>query len=142
MSDYAERFTRVADGFGRRVDAVPAGAWEYPSPCEGWVARDIIRHLAEWVPGFLRGSAGLAFPCGPSVDDDPAGAWSNLRHAIDGHLADQAVATREFDAPMGRMSIEQAIDTGHFGPRIAVPEAVDLQTMLIAFVGRNPARVT
>jgi uncharacterized protein (TIGR03086 family) len=110
MSEYSDRFTRVADEFSRRVNAVPAGAWDNPSPCDGWVTRDIVRHLVEWVPGFFTGTAGLAFPSVPSVDVDPAGAWSTLRGALENHLADESVATREFDAPMGRMSIQAAID--------------------------------
>jgi uncharacterized protein (TIGR03086 family) len=110
MSECSDRFTKVADDFSQCVNAVPAGAWNNSTPCEGWVARDIIRHLVEWVPGFFTGMAGLAFPVMPSVDVDPARAWSTLRGALESHLADEAVATREFDAPMGRMSIEAAID--------------------------------
>jgi uncharacterized protein (TIGR03086 family) len=110
MNEYSDRFVKVADGFSLRVNVVPIGAWDNPTPCEGWVARDIVRHLVEWVPGFFTGMAGLAFPAIPSVDVDPVRAWSTLRDALESHLADEAVATREFDAPMGRMSIEAAID--------------------------------
>ena len=110
MSEYSDRFNKVADGFGRRVHAVPAPAWDNASPCEGWAARDIVRHLVDWVPGFFSASAGLAFPAGPSVDVDPAGAWFALRDTLERHLADEAVAAREFDGPMGRKSVEAAID--------------------------------
>jgi hypothetical protein len=34
----AERFARVAEGFSRRVDAVPPGAWQRAAPRDGWVA--------------------------------------------------------------------------------------------------------
>jgi uncharacterized protein (TIGR03086 family) len=110
MSEYSERFTRVADAFSERVDAVPDAAWGNPSPCAGWTARDVVRHLVEWVPGFFTTTAQLEFPPGPSIGDDPAGAWRVLRAAIERHLSNPAVAGREFDAPMGRMSIEQAVD--------------------------------
>lgn len=110
MSEYSDRFIKIADGFSRRVDAVPKDAWDNPTPCEGWVARDIVRHLVEWVPGFFTATAGLAFPTLPPVDADPAAAWSTLRDTLERHLADEAIATREFDAPMGRMSVEAAID--------------------------------
>ena len=110
MSEYSDRFSKVADGFSRRVDAVPIAAWDNPTPCEGWMARDIVRHLVEWVSGFFTGTAGLTFPAIPSVDVDPVGAWSILRNTIEGHLANEAAATREFEAPMGVMSIEAAID--------------------------------
>ncbi|MBI1843761.1 MAG: TIGR03086 family protein [Actinobacteria bacterium] len=110
MTEYSDRFIKVADGFSRRVEAVPATAWDNPTPCEGWVARDVVRHLVEWVPGFFTGTAGLTFPTIPSADVDPVGAWSTLRAALEHQLADEPVATREIDAPMGRMSIEAAID--------------------------------
>lgn len=111
MRSYSARFTRVADAFTQRVDAVPAGAWGNTAPCEGWVARDVVRHLVEWVPGFFAGTAGLAFPPGPSVDDDAPGAWHALRHTLDAFLTDPDVAQREIDGgPIGRMTIEQAID--------------------------------
>jgi uncharacterized protein (TIGR03086 family) len=110
MSEYLDRFNVVADAFSRRVDNVPDAAWDNPAPCEGWLARDIVRHLAEWVPGFFSAVAGVPFPTLPSVDTDPVGAWSGLRNALTTVLSDPAVAGRVFDAPMGRMSIEQAID--------------------------------
>lgn len=27
------------------IEAVPTAAWKSPSPCEGWTARDVVRHL-------------------------------------------------------------------------------------------------
>jgi hypothetical protein len=69
MSENLERSTRIADGFSERVNAVPEAAWGNPSPCDGWVARDVVRHLVEWVPAFFTTTAGLEFPPGPSVDD-------------------------------------------------------------------------
>ena len=27
-----------------------AADWEAPAPVEGWAARDVVRHLAEWFP--------------------------------------------------------------------------------------------
>ncbi|MFA5884737.1 MAG: TIGR03086 family metal-binding protein [Acidimicrobiia bacterium] len=110
MSECSDRFTIVADGFSRRVDAVRPADWDNPSPCDGWVARDVVRHLVEWVPAFFGATVGLEFPAGPSVDDDPAGAWTALRGTIDGFFADPAIAAREVEGPMGRMPVEQALD--------------------------------
>ena len=44
MSEVAERYRRAAAAFTERVRAVPVGGWERPAPCEGWVARDVVRH--------------------------------------------------------------------------------------------------
>jgi uncharacterized protein (TIGR03086 family) len=106
----AERYAKVADEFTRRVQAVPAGAWDSPAPCEGWVARDVVGHLVEWMPALLVEGWGLTAPAHPSVDEDPAGAWSAIDAAIRGWLADPAVATREADIFPGRFTFEEAVD--------------------------------
>jgi uncharacterized protein (TIGR03086 family) len=110
MNEIATRYATVAGGFTDRVNAVPADAWDNPTPCEGWVARDIIRHVTEWIPAFFNNSAGLNLPTGISVADDPVGAWASLHASLCSALADPAVAQREFDGPPGRMSVEQSID--------------------------------
>jgi uncharacterized protein (TIGR03086 family) len=113
LSDIAARFEKVAAGFTARVEAVPADAWERPAPCEGWVARDVVRHLVEWLPGpgFLLGSFDVETGQIPSMDTDPAAAWAVVRDAIQGALADPEIATRIEDCgPPGRLSLEAAVD--------------------------------
>jgi uncharacterized protein (TIGR03086 family) len=105
----AERFRRVAGRFTDRVSEMPADRWNAPAPCEGWVARDVVGHLVDWVPSVI-GRAGIDFPDGPSVDDDPLGAWTGLADTLQAALDDPAVAEREFDAgPPGSMTVEQAV---------------------------------
>lgn len=113
MSEISDRFQRVAAGFTARVEAVPEDAWERPAPCAGWVARDVVRHLVEWLspPGFLLGAFDLETGPLPSVDDDPAGAWAGLRDAIQAGLDDPVVAERVADCgPPGRLSFAAAVD--------------------------------
>ena len=74
MSEEAERYRRLAAQFTDRVRQVPVDAWDNPAPCEGWVARDVVRHLVEWIPGFFSGY-GIDLEVGPSVDEDPVAAW-------------------------------------------------------------------
>ena len=186
MSEISERFEKVAAGFTATVEAVPDDAWERPAPCEGWVARDVVRHLVEWLPGpgFLLGSFDVDTGPIPSVDDDPAAAWAVVRDAIQRGLDDPEVAGRVADCgPPGRMSFEAAVDmtgtpdvlihtwdlaratgqdesldpdevsgalrgmlpfdaalraSGHYGPKVDVPDTADDQTKLIAFTGRRP----
>jgi len=112
-NDIAERFVRLADGFTRCVAAVPDGAWSSPSPCAGWTALDVVRHLCDWLPGpgFLLGTFGVSTDGMPPVDDDPAGAWAVVRDAIQRSLDDPAVAAREEDCgPPGRMTFAAAVD--------------------------------
>jgi uncharacterized protein (TIGR03086 family) len=105
-----ERFRRVAARFTDVVEAVPAGAWSSPAPCEGWVARDIVRHLIEWVPSFFS-RAGIELPVSMSVDDDPVKAWAQLRDALQARLDDPAVSESEIDIePVGRHTVAAAIE--------------------------------
>ena len=99
-------YVTVADAFNRVVDAVPADRWDDPAPCEGWVARDVVRHLVEWVPGFFGERWGIAVDA-PSVDDDPAGAWHALDAALRAALAGDGSAVR--DTPFGPRTLEETI---------------------------------
>ncbi len=105
----AERFRRVAGRFADRANQVPAAAWDNPAPCDGWVARDIVRHMVEWMPSIVK-NGGIEFSSGPPVDADPAGAWSHLSGQLQGLLDDPLVAAKEFNVgPPGRMTVENAI---------------------------------
>jgi uncharacterized protein (TIGR03086 family) len=178
-----ERFRRVAGRFTDLARAVPESRWESPSPCEGWTARDLVRHLTGWMPAVLARME-VPVPPVPSVDDDPAGAWAVLADTIQAALDNPTVAEREFEMePLGRQSVAGAIgtiffgdvflhtwdlaratgqdeslderiatemleglrpmeqllrDSGHYGPRVDVPEDADVQTRLLAFTGRSP----
>jgi uncharacterized protein (TIGR03086 family) len=111
MSEISERYRRVAAQFTQRVKAVPDGAWDNAAPCEGWVARDVVRHLVEWLPAFFFGPWGIELPPGPSVDEDPVAAWQAVDHAIQSALDDPAVAGRARTTRMGNRTFEQTIDT-------------------------------
>ena len=111
MSEISERYRRVARQFTERVEAVPAAAWENPAPCTGWVARDVVGHLVEWLPAFFFQTWGIDAPAHPSVQDDPAAAWAAVDRTIQAALDDPAVATSERDTRMGPATFEHTIDT-------------------------------
>jgi uncharacterized protein (TIGR03086 family) len=106
VSEISERYGKVAGRFTDRARSVPAGAWENPAPCEGWVARDVVRHMVEWMPGFI----GIDVTSSPSVDDDPAGVWEAVSDAIQAGLDDPATAAVQRDLRPGRFSFEDAVD--------------------------------
>jgi uncharacterized protein (TIGR03086 family) len=179
----AERHRRVAATFTDRVVRVPDGGWELPAPCEGWVARDVVRHLVDWLPGLFFDGWGVARPTGPSVDEDPVGAWAAVDVALQARLDDPQQAAAEADAAGGRLRLDEAVarfatpdvlvhtwdlaratgqdetldpdkcaemldgmrpmeaalrGSGHYGPAVEVPEDADVQTQLLAFIGRTP----
>jgi uncharacterized protein (TIGR03086 family) len=107
--DPAERHRRVAAGFTDRVRATTR--WDAPSPVAGWRARDVVRHLVEWFPGFLAAGASVHLPEGPSVDEDPVGAWQTQRAAVqalldDPHTVDRYLVNRH----IGELPLARAID--------------------------------
>ncbi|MFH8973293.1 TIGR03086 family metal-binding protein [Streptomyces sp. NPDC017890] len=180
----ADEHRRIARDFTERVRGVSAGAWESPAPCEGWVARDVVRHLVEWFPAFLKSGAGIELPKGPSVDDDPVGAWTVHSDGVQALLDDPATAKEVLSNPhIGEVPLDQAVDRfytsdvfmhtwdlaratgqdesldpgkcaqllegmlpldellrtgGQYGPRIEVSDSADVQTRLLAFIGRTP----
>jgi uncharacterized protein (TIGR03086 family) len=107
----AESHARWAAEFTERVRAVPADRWDSPSPVEGWRARDVVRHLVEWLPGFLASGAGVELPPVPSVDDDPVAAWTAHRDRVQALLDDPATADRVLSNPhTGEIPLPQAVD--------------------------------
>jgi uncharacterized protein (TIGR03086 family) len=106
----AEDHRQVAADFTKVVAAVDDDRWDSPAPVEGWVARDVVRHLVEWLPAFLEGTTGIVLPAGPSVDADPAGAWRAHAEGVQALLDDRATAERHHDFPhIGGMTLGQAI---------------------------------
>ena len=95
----AGRYRRVAAGFTAVAAAVPFDGWQRPAPCVGWVARDIVRHLVEWVPPFLQAGAGCDLGPLPSVADSPSAAWAALDSALQSLVDDPSTAHVEFSHP-------------------------------------------
>jgi uncharacterized protein (TIGR03086 family) len=112
MSETSQRYARVADAFAARIIAVPADAWDNPSPCEGWTARDVVRHVIEATEAFLKRAD---HPLGdiPSVDDEPGAAFAAASAKATAALEDPAVAEKPIKSGMGDMTLEKMF--GMFG---------------------------
>ncbi|MFH5232365.1 TIGR03086 family metal-binding protein [Antrihabitans spumae] len=106
----ADRYRRLAAALTDRVDAVPAKNWDAQSPCEGWTARDVLRHVVESQADFVT-KVDLSVPPGPSVDDDPSAAWHHTRDAVQSILDDPAKADREYDGGFGTTTLRASFDT-------------------------------
>jgi Mycothiol maleylpyruvate isomerase N-terminal domain len=98
-TDPAEEHRRIAGRFTELIRGVPEGGWDAPAPVEGWVARDVVRHLVEWFPPFVEAGAGVHPAAGPSVDDDPVAAWAIHRDSVQAVLDDPATAGRTLSNP-------------------------------------------
>jgi uncharacterized protein (TIGR03086 family) len=105
----AERHRRIAGTFTGRVLGVRD--WDAPAPVAGWVARDVVRHLCEWLPGFLMAGAGIELARGPSPDDDPVRAWQVHCDAVQRLLDDPATAGLSLRNPhLGELPLAGALD--------------------------------
>lgn len=183
----ADDHRAVAGRFTALVENVPDdGAWDRPSPVPEWTARDVVRHLVTWFPDFLHGGAGVTLPPGPSVDDDPAGAWRTLAVAVQELLDDPGERILR-NPHIGEMPLTDAIArffttdvfmhtwdlaratgqdetldpqrcadlleallpmdeilraSGQYGPAVDVGPDTDVQTRMLAFIGRDPRTPT
>lgn len=106
----ADEHRSIAGAFSERVNGVPPAAWDNPAPVEGWTARDVVRHLVTWFPGFLESGTGIRLPEVPSVDADPAGGWSAHSDAVQALLDDPSTASKMLKNPhIGEVPLDQAI---------------------------------
>jgi uncharacterized protein (TIGR03086 family) len=108
MTEISERYTRLAGAFAEKVAAVPDDAWSNESPCQEWKARDVLKHVIA-TQGMFLGFVGRDPAEGPSVDDDPLGAWQAASGAVEAGLADPQVATAEYDGFSGRSTFEEGV---------------------------------
>jgi uncharacterized protein (TIGR03086 family) len=109
--DAAKNHAETAAGFTARVEGATAKAWDAQSPVKAWKARDVVRHLVTWLPGFLEGGSDVRLEAAPSVDDDPVAAWlthvERVQQLLDDPATDDKVYSSQF---MGDMPLAQAID--------------------------------
>ena len=110
MSEVADRYDRIADGFTARLEAVPPGAWTKQSPCEEWTAHDVAKHVIDVTRLFLTRLNG-GDPAPPDADDDLTSAWHLESAAVRSALADPERATTLIQGQGGDSPFEQMIGT-------------------------------
>ncbi|HEX5614097.1 MAG TPA: TIGR03086 family metal-binding protein [Acidimicrobiia bacterium] len=108
MSEIADRYRRLSSEFAGRIAAVPDDAWDNPSPCADWSARDVAWHVIE-TPKLFFGFIGREVTP-PGRDVPIPEAFDQMRVRLQDALDDPAVATHEFDGFFGRTTFEQAVD--------------------------------
>jgi uncharacterized protein (TIGR03086 family) len=105
----AERHREIGRVFTARVRGTRS--WDVPAPVPGWVARDVVRHLVEWLPAFLADGSAVRLPTPPSVDEDPVGAWQAHVDAVQALLDDPATVGLALSNPhIGVFPLDRAID--------------------------------
>lgn len=110
MSEVADRYARVADGFTARVSAVPPGAWSNPSPCPDWTAHDVAKHVVDTTRRLLTRLTG-GDPSPPDSNEDLAAAWEVESAAVKAALADPERAATEVQGLGGTQPWQDLIGT-------------------------------
>ena len=102
-----ERHRAAAATFGDRVRGV--SDWDAPTPVVEWRARDVVRHLLEWFPGFLQAGAGVDLTKVSLADGDLADSWDHRAGEVQLLLESDGEAT--YRSPMlGEMPLADAVD--------------------------------
>jgi uncharacterized protein (TIGR03086 family) len=109
MSDIADRYRTLADGFERRIRTVAPEQWSNQSPCEDWTARDLVGHVVG-VHGMMLGFIGRSLSPADSVEDDPLAAFQAARADLEVVLEDPELARSEYDGALGRTTISATVD--------------------------------
>jgi uncharacterized protein (TIGR03086 family) len=107
-SEIADRYRRFARRFTDIVEAVETGAWDRPSPCEGWSARDVLAHVTRSELDHLD-RVGLT-PDPPLTSDDPVTAWPSVRDHVQAALDDPATASKGYEGLFGPSTLAASID--------------------------------
>ncbi|MEO6606189.1 MAG: TIGR03086 family metal-binding protein [Aeromicrobium sp.] len=103
------RYRRRADAFETLVRATPDELWSAQSPCEEWDARGVVDHIVMMHDVMLR-PLDLTPSDGPSVADDPLGAFCRARADVEGLLTDPETATQMTSSPAGDLSVADMVD--------------------------------
>ena len=105
MSDVVDRYTRLCDQFGARVEAAPDDAWNNPSPCPDWTARDVVNHIVGGQRSIVGAVTGTE-PAPPAPDADPKQTWRESFAAVQEALQREGALEAKAATPMGEMPLE------------------------------------
>jgi uncharacterized protein (TIGR03086 family) len=109
MTEISDRYRRLSSAFADTIRAVPDDRWSSTSPCDGWTALDVVRHVTD-TPNLFLGFVGRELGPIPKVDDDPLAAFLDSSAVVQRSLDDPEIADAEFDGFAGRTTFAAAID--------------------------------
>jgi uncharacterized protein (TIGR03086 family) len=109
MSTIADRYRRLSNHFLGLVERVPDDAWDAPSPCEEWTARDVAAHVVD-VHGMMLKPLDRSLSQAPPAADDPVGAVRAAIEDVQGVLDDPELAGTEYDGYFGPTTVQDTVD--------------------------------
>ena len=119
MIDFSEglidRFVLASSGFARRLEAVRAAQWAWPTPCTEWDVRRLVNHMTRGNLGYvglLHGGTGTEFlrlRDADALGADPVGAYGrSVRECAEAFAAPGAFE-RVLDYPLGEVTGRRAL---------------------------------
>lgn len=105
MSEISDRYDRIADGFETVMSRV-GDRWDSPSPCEGWTARDVVRHLVD-VHRMILARLDGSEPTLLADEDDATAEWPKARADVLARLTDEKQASTIVGGAFGEQPWEK-----------------------------------
>ncbi len=105
MSEAIERYQRLAQQFGARVEGTPDDKWTAPAPCEGWTARDVVAHVVGGQRSMIAGITGVPAEDVPA-DAEPKELWRSSNVALEEALQTPGALQKPIPGPMGEIPLE------------------------------------
>ena len=147
MAEAVDRYIKLAEDFGARVEAASDDAWSKPSPCPEWTARDVVAHVLGSQQRILAGLSG-GEPKELGADDDPKQAYRASLDAVKEALKDESKLSENVEGPMGPMPLEMLIGrilasdvlvhTWDLARAVGGDERLDQEAVEGAFSGLKP----
>ncbi|MBK5222181.1 MAG: maleylpyruvate isomerase family mycothiol-dependent enzyme [Acidimicrobiia bacterium] len=114
----AERYATANGPLTDLIDNLPADDWERDSPCDGWTARDVLRHMIETQRQFLA-DHDVELPGAPDIDADPAAAWRGHSEAVLAAISDERATATGYEGHFGPTTVGATLEQFHVFDMVA-----------------------
>ncbi len=109
MTSTAKQYQAALRPLTAVVETLQPNAWNAPSPCEGWTARDVVGHMVQTQREMLNGH-GVDLGDAPDLKADPAQAWRHHAGRVLHALADEALIGRTYDGHFGPTTVGETLE--------------------------------
>jgi uncharacterized protein (TIGR03086 family) len=99
MSEDADRYARVSEGFTKRLRGVEPEQWALPTPCKEWTVRELVTHVVNTQRRVLGLLGDAVTPADP--DGDLVAQWSEASTSLLDAVRDPARSDTEVQAFAG-----------------------------------------
>jgi uncharacterized protein (TIGR03086 family) len=115
VSQNLRHYVATVYGLEHVIRLVPDGAWDLPSPCEGWTVRDVAGH-AMGVVSNVAARCGMgdvldvfADNPGTIAGTHPLTTWYSIRHRVLEALDQPGALQIQIESSMGTMTVDAFI---------------------------------